>query len=348
MNFLILLFIVYIMPMNSFAISITEEIYQLKTPLDEILYPEIKPYNQGYLKVSAIHSIWYGEYGNPNGVPVLFIHGGPGGGTDDTDAKYFDPSYYRIILFDQRGTMKSKPFAEIKDNTPQDAVNDIEKLRQHLKIDKWILFGGSYGSFLSIFYGEHHPERCLGFVLRGIFLGTQPEFEHIWYGMQDVFPETWDEFQKFLPESERNDLIQSYYKRLIDTDPKIHMAAAHSFIKYDMSAAYLMQDNNRLKSILTDEKLVLGCAKIFTHYSINKFFIHENQLLKEIRKITHLPAIIVQGRYDMICRAKAAYALHNNWPGSELIFVKDAGHSANEPGTAKALRDAMDKMRLKD
>jgi proline iminopeptidase len=325
--------------------KITESIYKLTTSLEEILYPPLKPYNNGHLPVSDIHTLWYAEYGSPRGVPVVVLHGGPGAGTSDNDMRFFDPKYYRIILFDQRGANRSSPFAELKDNNSQACIDDIEKLRVHLKIDKWLIYGGSWGSTLSIAYGEEHPNRCTGFILRGIFLGRKSEIDNVWYGIQDIFPEYWHKMINFLPIKEQDNLVDSYYKRLINPEKSIHLPAAQSFLEYDLTASFLMNNVQNINEALKNDKLILGCARIFTHFSVNNFFFKENQLLDNLHKIKHLPAIIVHGRYDIVCRAKSAYELHQNWPNSQLIFVQDAGHSSAEVGIAKALTYATKEMK---
>ena len=211
--------------------SKAESAYIAKYTLEDVLYPIIKPLNEGYLKVSDLHEIYFAEYGNPKGIPVVNIHGGPGAGSSANDMRFFDPKHYRIILFDQRGAKRSKPLASIKENTTADLISDLEKLRKALKIDKWLVFGGSWGSALALAYGQTHPKQCLGFVLRGIFLGNEEEYLQVWYGMQDIFPEAWEEFNNFLPANERKDLVTSYYKRITHSDAKIHMPAARAFIK---------------------------------------------------------------------------------------------------------------------
>lgn len=325
--------------------TITNSQYILKNTLEEILFPKIKPYNQGYLRVSKLHSIWHAEYGNPRGIPVVVVHGGPGFGCSDTDMRYFNPKHYRIILFDQRRAKRSKPFAEMKENTTQNLISDMEKLRKHLKVTKWLIFGGSWGSALSILYGQAYPKSCLGFILRGIFLGREAEYLQLWYGMQDIFPEAWDEFINFLPTNERNDLIKSYYKRVMDPNPKTHMPAAYAFIKYDVTCSTLKHDPKRINKVLKDKITVLGLSRTFIHYCTKKFFLEENQILKNLTKVSHLPAIIIHGRYDIICRPKSAYELHKNWPKSQLIFVQDAGHSTIEPGIVKAFIEATNAMK---
>ena len=330
---------------DSSPITITNTVYNLKTSVEDALFDKINPFNQGYLQVSEIHKLRYAEYGNPKGIPVIVLHGGPGAGASENDVRFFDPNHYHIIIFDQRGAGRSEPFAELVDNNPQQLVNDIEKLRECLNIEKWLIFGGSWGSTLSIYYGQNHPDRCLGFILRGIFLGRKSEIIQLWYGMQDIIPEAFDEFYNFLPKDERNDLITSYYNRLIDPDPKVYMPAAQAFIKYDLMGSFLLYDKDKNEKILNDENLVLGCAKIFTHYSNNSFFFQEQELLNNIDKIKHLPAIIVHGRYDMVCRAKSAYDLYKAWPGANLVIVQDAGHSALEPGISIELVGATEYMK---
>lgn len=327
-------------------LSITESVYELKAPLESILFPKISPTVEGYLKVSDTHNIWYAEYGNPSGIAVVVIHGGPGGGASENDMRFFDPQIYRIILFDQRGAKRSLPFGELRENNTQALVKDIEILRKHLGVDKWLVFGGSWGSALSMLYGQAYPSSCLGFVLRGIFLGSKEEYEQLWQ-MNDIFPDLCDELEKFLPEEERADLISSYYKRFINIDPAVHMPAARQFAKYDFTASFLMNSSIEREVVSnSDEKLILGVSRLFTHYCVNRFFITSEQIIDNIYKISHLPAIIVHGRYDVICRAKSAYKLYKSWSNSELVFVQDAGHASIEPGIAKALVEATNKIHL--
>jgi len=329
------------------AITISNSVYTLNQALEDILFPNILPYDEGYLKVTDLHSLWYAQYGNPKGVPVVVIHGGPGFGCGPNDMRYFDPAYFRIILFDQRGAKRSKPLGETRENSTETLIEDIETLRAHLNIHQWFVFGGSWGSALAVLYGEAHPKPCLGFVLRGIFLGRKTEYEQVWYGMKDTFPEEWDEFQKFLPANERGDLIEAYYKRVMDPDPKIHMPAACAFTKYDITCASLRPNPELLKKILEDDAVVLGQSRIFAYYSKHQFFLNDDRLVNDLSQIQHLPATIVHGRYDTICRAKSAYELHQKWPGSELVFVQDAGHAAMEPGIASALIEATEKVKNK-
>lgn len=325
--------------------KISDSVYTLKQPLEEIVFPEIQPYQEDYLQVSDLHSLWFAQYGNPQGVPIIILHGGPGFGCSLIDMRYCDPSYYRIILLDQRGAKRSKPIGETQQNTASYLIDDLESLRKHLNIQQWFLFGGSWGSLLAILYGEAYPEHCLGFILRGIFLGRQSDIHNVWYGMQDVYPERWDEFQKFLPADERSDLINNYYDRLMDPDPNIHWPAVRALSTHNLNASCLMPSPQLVEKFLENTAQALAVSRIFTLYSKNNCFIEENQPLNNISRIQHLPAIIVHGRYDMICKAKNAYDLHQNWPGSELIFVQDAGHSALEPGISKALLEVSEKMK---
>jgi proline iminopeptidase len=319
----------------------TESVYQLKPnhDLDTILFPITAPLTEHYLKVSELHEIWIAEYGNPKGIPMLVVHGGPGAGVSPNESRYADPKKYRMIVFDQRGAGNSRPFGEMKENSTQDSINDIEKIRKYLKIDKWVLFGGSWGSTLSLAYGQAHPESCLGFILRGVFLASEQATQNLWVGMKDMYPDAWDDMVSFLPPNERSNIELGYYHLLMNSDKKISVPAAHAFMKYDLICSTLL-NNPLLESKLNNDDFILGIARTFTHYSVNQFFLKPNQLLTDVGKINHLPAIIVQGRYDVICRPEMAYDLHKLWPKSKLVFVNDAGHSALEPGIAKELVSA--------
>jgi len=325
---------------------VSSPLFEPKQDLEQVLYPKIEPFDEGYIQVSDLHSLWYAQYGNPKGVPILFVHGGPGMGCGPNSSRYFDPQYYRIILVDQRGSMRSKPFGEMKDNTTSHLIADFEKVRKHLKIDQWILFGASWGSTLSLAYGEVHPEVISGFLLAGVFLGRAEDNHHVWYGMRDNYPEEWEKLVTFLPENERSDLPTSYHKRLMDIDPKVHMPAALAFIKYDFTASAIF-GVPQLQEALKNENLVLGGARTFAHYSINNFYLEDNQLLGNFSTIAHLPAIIVHGRHDIITKAKSAYELHQLWPNSKLIFVQDGAHSGFDPSLSKALVDATEEMKEK-
>jgi len=249
------------METNNFTIA--PLVYRLEQMLEEILFPAIKPYDEDYLDVSGLHRLWYAQFGNPHGIPVVVVHGGPGFGCSPRDMRFFDPKFYRIILFDQRGALRSQPFGEMQENTTQDLIADMEKLRQHLAVDKWLLFGGSWGSALSVLYGEAHPDRCLGFILRGVFLATHAQTQQVWYGMRDHYPEVWEEFVSFLPENERDDLLVAFRRRINDPDPEVHLPAARAFMKYDLSCAFALQA--RPLEMLKDEKIIVGTTRTFIH-----------------------------------------------------------------------------------
>lgn len=325
--------------------TITKSVYTLEQPLETTLFPVIKPNYERYLAVSDLHTLWYAEYGNSSGIPVVFFHGGPGFGTDAISMRYFDPIFYRIILIDQRGSGRSTPTGELQENTTEHLIRDMETIRTILGIEKWLIFGGSWGSALALLYAQKNPDRCLGLILRGIFLAREKEYHHLWYTMKHTHPEAAEALENFLPESERSNLIAAYYKKLIDKDPVLVMEAATAFMKYDLTAAFLMNNPEKIATALTNTTLTLGCARIFTHYCMNNFFISKNEILDNINKIIHIPTIIVQGRYDVICLPSVAYELHKNLPLSELIFVQDAGHSASEPGIVKALVEATEYMK---
>ncbi|HRD71281.1 MAG TPA: prolyl aminopeptidase [Legionella sp.] len=303
------------------------------------------PFNQNFIQVSPLHELWYAEYGNPKGIPVIVLHGGPGAGCSETDVTFFDLKFWRIILLDQRGSNRSKPFGEMKENTTQYLVSDLELLREKLNIDKWLVFGGSWGSTLALCYGECHPEHVLGFILRGIFLARKKDNWHFWYGMRNTFPDAWQELSEFVPESERHDLIAYYNKQLSSSDHTIAIQAARSFIKYDLTSSFLQISASQLNELMTNEKFILGLSRTFVHYSINNFFLAENQLISNICKINHLPLIIIHGRYDMISPVINAYDVHKLWEGSEFYLVEVAGHSAAESAITQRLMQATEKMK---
>lgn len=306
------------------------------------LYPISKPKQEGYLKVSKIHTIYYATYGNPQGTPVVILHGGPGWGCDDTLSRFFDPQQWHVIMFDQRAAMRSTPLACMQENTPQHSVADIELLREHLGIDQWMVFGGSWGSTLGLLYGQAHPERCLGFILRGIFLGRKDDHLQLFYGMGKVFPEAYEPFVDFIPESERDDLVKAYHRRIMDPNPDVHMPAARVFMKFDTICATRFPDPKKVDKVLQNDKQVLSVARVFMHYTANGFFFEPNQILSRMSLIAHLPAIIVHGRWDAICLPEMGYTLHRHWQDSVLWIVTDGGHSANDPPVEAALATATD------
>jgi proline iminopeptidase len=301
--------------------------------IPSVLFPPIQPNRHGMLKVDELHTIYWEEVGNPQGVPVLFLHGGPGAGLSPQHRRFFDPAYYRVILFDQRGAGKSTPLGEWRDNTTQLLIEDIETLREKFEIDQWLVFGGSWGSTLALAYGEAHPERCLGFVLRGIFLCTATEIDWFLHGVQWFYPELYDEFVAPIPLAERGELLQAYTRRMLSDDPKLFWPAARAWSRFEGRRVFLLPQEEELAS----DTLDLGVGRLESHYMANLGFLEPDQLLGNVSRIAHLPAVIVQGRYDVICPPVSAYRLHQAWPGSRLRMVPDAGHGALEAGIAAAL-----------
>ncbi|AKG20416.1 prolyl aminopeptidase [Calothrix sp. 336/3] len=308
------------------------------------LYPAIAPYNQGYLQVSDIHRIHYQESGNPQGKPVVLLHGGPGGGCHPVYRQYFHPQKWRLVMFDQRGCGQSTPHAELRENTTWDLVSDIEKLRQHLGISDWVVFGGSWGSTLSLAYSQTHPENCTGLILRGIFMLRHKELQWFYQeGASNIFPDAWQEYLKPIPPAERGDMLSAYYQRLTSPDTKIRLQAARAWSIWEASTSKLLPDND-LKKQFGDSNFADAFARIECHYFVNRgFFTTEDQLLTNVDKIRHIPTVIVQGRYDVVCPMISAWELHQVFPESELIVVPDAGHSMSEPGIRSALIEATDK-----
>jgi proline iminopeptidase len=308
------------------------------------LYPPIEPYRSGSLKLDARHTMYWEECGNPRGRPVLFLHGGPGAGATAVHRRFFDPAFWRIVIFDQRGAGRSTPLAETVDNTPPHLIADIERLRLSLGIERWHLFGGSWGSTLALCYAESHPERCLGLVLRGVFLCRREEVDWFLYGLRAVFPEAWRAFAGFVEERERGDLLAAYYRRLTDPDPRIHMPAARAWSGYEGACSTLLP-NAETAAAFNEDRLALGLARIEAHYFSHHLFAGERDLVARVGRIRHLPAVIVQGRYDMICPVRSADELARAWPEAEYVIVADAGHSALEPGIREQLVLATDRMK---
>jgi proline iminopeptidase len=308
------------------------------------IYPEISPYKTGKLKVSDLHEIYFEECGNPHGKPVIFVHGGPGGGTEPKHRRYFDPRKYRIILFDQRGCGQSTPYASLVDNTTWHLVDDMEKIRKHLSVEKWQVFGGSWGSTLALAYAETHPNRVTELVLRGIFLLRKKEIDWFYQsGADAIFPDAWEPYWNHIPANERHDMVSAYYKRLTSSDKKVQTEAARAWSVWEGSTSKLFPDPDFISHYGEDE-FAVAFARVECHYFINKGFMEsDGQLLKNVEKIRHIPAVIVQGRYDVVCPMDSAWALHRAWPEAELMIVPDAGHSAFETGISKALIAATDK-----
>lgn len=308
------------------------------------LYPPREAYQEGKLQVSDLHTIYFEESGNPQGKPIVVLHGGPGGGCPSYYRQYFNPEKWRLIMFDQRGCGKSTPHAELRENTTWDLVSDIEKIREHLKIDKWVVFGGSWGSTLSLAYSETHPERCTGLILRGIFMLRQKEL-HWFYqeGASNIFPDAWEEYLKPIPIEERDDLLNAYYKRLTSEDKRVRLEAAKSWSIWEASTSKLFLDKS-LMNTFGESAFADAFARIECHYFVNKgFFEREDQLILNVDQIRDIPAVIVQGRYDVVCPMVSAWELHKVWQEAEFIVVPDAGHSMTEPGIQTALIDATDR-----
>jgi proline iminopeptidase len=307
--------------------------------LDDFLYPPIDPLRSGRLPVSPLHEIYWETVGNPKGIPALFIHGGPGAGISPRSRRYFDPARYHVMLFDQRGAGQSSPLGETRENSTELLIQDIERLRQMLGIERWLVFGGSWGSTLSLAYAQAHPERCLGLVLRGIWLVSDAELDWWLYGVRNFFPREWEAFAGHVPESERGDLLAAYGRRLGSNDPAVYTPAARAWSRYEGSCLHLLPHPETVDAF-TDDAVALGIGRLEAHYFRHKAFLRPNQLLDDMPRIQHLPAFIVHGRYDVICPVRYAFALADAWPGSELKIIEDAGHSSYEPGIAAALVDA--------
>ena len=308
------------------------------------LYPDIQPHQSGMLKLDGIHTMYWEVSGNSHGKPVLFLHGGPGAGSTPTHRRFFDPAQYRIVVYDQRGAGRSAPLGETRMNTTRILISDIETLRRHLGVERWLVFGGSWGSTLALAYAETHPQSCSGLVLRGIFLCRKREIDWFLYDIRNLFPEAWRSFAEFLPEAERGDLLANFHKRLMDPDPGVHMPAARRWSVYEGSCSTLLPSPETVAAF-GDDRMALGLARMEAHYFINEIFLPENFLLDNISRIRHLPAVIVQGRYDAVCPVVTADELHRVWPEARYQVIPDAGHSAMEPGIRSALLDATDGFR---
>jgi proline iminopeptidase len=305
------------------------------------LYPPIEPFRTGMLRVDELHALYWEECGRPDGLPVLFLHGGPGAGSASTHRRYFDPGRYRIVLFDQRGAGRSVPLAETLHNTTYHLVQDIEKLRAALGVERWVIFGGSWGSALGLAYGRAHPDRCLGFILRGVFLCRRSEVEWFLHGMGRFFPDAWRRFADYIPAGERRDLLAAYYRRLTDGNPEIHMPAARRWSAYEGACSTLLPSPDTVAAFEQD-RLALGLARIEAHYFKHDMFLREDELIQGVKHLRHLPCTMVQGRYDMVCPPNSADELARAWGNANLQIVADAGHSAMEPGIRAALVRATD------
>jgi len=311
------------------------------------LFPPIEPFAKGRLQVDPLHSLYWEVSGNPRGQPVVFLHGGPGAGASADHRRFFDPAHYRIVIFDQRGAGRSDPLGEIRENTTPQLVADMETLRTHLAIERWQVFGGSWGSTLALTYAEAHPDRVTALVLRGIFLCRKQEIDWFLYGVRQVFPENWERFVQFIPEAERGDLLEAYHRRLMDPDPAGHLPAARAWSTYEGSCSTLLPSAETVAAFGAD-RMALGLSRMEAHYFRNNIFLRDNQLLEEVHRLKGIPAVIVQGRYDMVCPLVSAWDLKAAWPDADLIVIPDAGHSAMEPGTRRALVRATERFKASD
>jgi len=310
------------------------------------LYPAIEPYRRGYLRVSELHELYFEESGNPAGKPAVFLHGGPGAGADARARQFFDPRHYRIVVFDQRGCGRSRPSANLVENTTWHLVADVERLRKYLGIDRWLVFGGSWGSTLALAYAETHPERVSELVLRGIFLLRQSEIRWMYQqGASSIFPDRWEAYRDAIPEDERDDFLGAYHRRLTGTDHRAAVAAARAWSIWEASTSFLRSNADNIAR-WSEAEFALAIARIECHYFVNRGFLRsETQLLDDVPRIRHVPATIVQGRYDVVCPATSAWDLHRAWPEADLRIVADAGHSAFEPGITHELVLATDRYR---
>jgi proline iminopeptidase len=310
------------------------------------LFAPVEPFASGMLELDAPHRMYFEQSGNPRGVPVVFLHGGPGAGSSPVHRQFFDPAFYRIVVFDQRGAGRSTPLGSLENNTTPALIGDMERLRGHLGIDRWIVFGGSWGSTLALAYAEHHPQRCRGLILRGIFLCRPSEIDWFLYGLRAIFPEAWRTFAGFIPEAERADLLAAYHRRLVDADPAVHMPAARSWSVYEGSCSTLLPNPALVADFATD-RVALGLARIEAHYFRHDIFLPPDFLLAHAAQLKPIPGVIVQGRYDIVCPTISADDLHHAWPEADYQVVPDAGHSAFEPGIRSRLVAATEDFKKK-
>jgi proline iminopeptidase len=310
------------------------------------LYPAVEPFRHGYLRVSEIHEIYYEECGNPAGKAAVFLHGGPGAGSDKRARQFFDPHHYRIVVFDQRGCGRSRPSASLIENTTWHLVADLERLRKHLGIERWLVFGGSWGSTLALAYAEAHPERVSELVLRGIFLLRYAEIRWLYqHGASEIFPDCWEAYRDAIPVDERDDFLRAYHQCLTGSDQRVALAAARAWSVWEASTSFLYSNPDTIRK-WSEDQFALAVARIECHYFVNRGFLRsETQLLDDVPRIRHIPATIVQGRYDVVCPATSAWDLHRAWPEATLRMVPDAGHSAFEAGNINELVLATDRYR---
>ena len=307
-------------------------------------YPPIEPYRSGWLRVSPIHEVYWEECGNPRGKPAVFVHGGPGAGAGPSSRRFFDPKRYRIILFDQRGAGRSRPHASLVDNTTWDLVADMERLRRFLGVQRWLVFGGSWGSTLALAYAQSHPARVSELVLRGIFMLRKREIDWFYQdGAGAIYPDRWEDYVAAIPRRERGDLVGAFYRRLTSPERATRVRAARAWATWEAATSFLHVDESNIAD-WGEEDFAVAVARIECHYFVNKGFMRrEDQLLRGVSRIRHIPAVIVQGRYDIVCPMQTAWDLHVRWPEADFQVVPDAGHSALEPGNTHELVTATDR-----
>jgi len=303
---------------------------------DHDLYPPIAPFKTGFLSADSPHEIYWEVSGAPDGLPVLFLHGGPGAGASPDHRRFFDPARFKIVIFDQRGAGRSRPLGDTSNNTTQHLIGDIERLRESLGVERWLVFGGSWGSTLALAYAQSWPARVMALILRGIFLGRRQEIDWFLYGMRSIFPETWERFAAAVEPAEREDLLAAFHRRLMDPDPAVHLPAAKAWSGYEGACSTLLPSSQTVEAFSRDT-MALGLARMEAHYFANGLFLEEGQLLRNADRLSEIPATIVQGRYDMVCPFVSAHDLASVWPQAEFQIVPDAGHSAMEPGTRRRL-----------
>ena len=307
------------------------------------LFAPIEPYDSGHLVLDDTHIMYWEQSGNPHGAPIVYLHGGPGAGASANARQFFDPSFYRIVVFDQRGSGRSKPLGEIKNNTTPHLVGDIETLRKMLDIDRWMVFGGSWGSTLALCYAIAHPQSVTGLILRGIFLCRQPEIDWFFYGMRNFYPDAWDRFVSIVPPEQRHDLIAAY-ARLLD-DKNNMRGAARNYSRYEGMCSTLLPNPELVESFVEDT-LAIGLSRMEVHYFKNKIFLSDNYILNNIGKIRKIPGVIIQGRYDMVCPPVSAYDLKSAWPEVDLRLIEGAGHARTEPGVMQELMAATERFKV--
>ncbi len=309
-------------------------------------YPPIEPFETGTLSLDDLHIMYFEQSGSEHGVPVLFLHGGPGSGASPSHRQFFDPAFYRIVIFDQRGSGRSTPLGELKDNTTPLLIADIERLRERLGIKRWIVFGGSWGSTLALAYAEFHPAQVMALVLRGIFLCRQFEIDWFLYGLKHIFPEAWNQLVSHLPGRDHNNILRAYYALITNVDPAIHLPAARHWSIYEGSCSTLLPNDGIVANFGSD-RVALGLARMESHYFMHDIFLPENFLLDNIGKIRHIPTVVIQGRYDVVCPIVSADDLMRAFPEAEYHIINDAGHSAFEPGIRAKLISTMENLKAR-